>query len=199
MKMQMKTSARCLLARLLARWRKQVNLFIMNVYVAKRCTLKTDKNCKGNWSERALALKYDGEMWYFFINTFPHHILGPMPFHTNDYLCILLGWAKMPCKDTSSFMFTFLHFSLLAVFGRASGLLNVYSEVQPGPSLGSASTVNGVLVLQKRENLKYHPLGYCTLIIILGDNNYNFHKYLDSEYVPFLICVFLVVFFFSSI
>ena len=43
------------------------------------------------------------------------------------------------------------------------------------------------LVLQKSENLKYHPIDYCTGIIVLGDNNYNFHRYLDSECVSFII------------
>ena len=32
------------------------------------------------------------------------------------------------------------------------------------------------LVLQKSENLKYHPIDYSTGVIIVGNNNYNFHR-----------------------
>ena len=50
------------------------------------------------------------------------------------------------------------------------------------------------LVLQKSENLKDHPIDYSTGVIIVVDNNYNFHRYLDNESVSFIIFAFLDVF-----
>ena len=50
------------------------------------------------------------------------------------------------------------------------------------------------LVLQKSENLKYHPIDYSTEFFIVVDNNYNFHRYLDNESVSFIIFAFLDVF-----
>ena len=50
-------------------------------------------------------------------------------------------------------------------------------------------------MLQKSENLKYHPIDYSTGVIIVVDNNYNFHKYLDNESVSFIIFAFFDVFF----
>ena len=46
------------------------------------------------------------------------------------------------------------------------------------------------LVLQKSENLKFHPIDYDTGIIIVVDNNYKFHRYLGSEWVSFIIFAF---------
>ena len=51
------------------------------------------------------------------------------------------------------------------------------------------------LVLQMSENLRFHPIDYCTGVIFVVDSNYNFHRYLDSECVPFIIFAFLVVLF----
>ena len=42
-------------------------------------------------------------------------------------------------------------------------------------------------MLQKSENLKDHPIDYSTGVIIVVDNNYNFHRYLDNESVSFII------------
>ena len=50
------------------------------------------------------------------------------------------------------------------------------------------------LVLQKSENLKDHPIDYSTGVIIVVDNNYNFHRYLDNDCVSFIIFAFLVIF-----
>ena len=53
------------------------------------------------------------------------------------------------------------------------------------------------LVLQKCENLKYHLkviIGHCARINGVYANKYNFHRYLDSECVTFIIFAFLVVF-----
>ena len=49
-------------------------------------------------------------------------------------------------------------------------------------------------MLQKSENLKDHPIDYSTGVIIVVDNNYNFDRYLDSEYVLFIIFAFFVTF-----
>ena len=57
-----------------------------------------------------------------------------------------------------------------------------------------ADLLNYNAVLQKGENRKFHPIEYCTGIIIVVANNYNVHRYLDSECVPFIIFAFLVVF-----
>ena len=50
------------------------------------------------------------------------------------------------------------------------------------------------LVLQKSENLTDHPIDYSTGVIITGDNNYNFHRYLDNDWFSFIIFAFLAVF-----
>ena len=50
------------------------------------------------------------------------------------------------------------------------------------------------LVLQKSENLKDHPIDQSTGVIIIVNNNYNFHRYLDNESVSFIIFAFLDVF-----
>merc|ERR1712002_746004 len=50
------------------------------------------------------------------------------------------------------------------------------------------------LVLQKSENLKDHPIDYITGVIIVIDNNYNFHRYLDNESVYCIVFAFLDVF-----
>ena len=50
------------------------------------------------------------------------------------------------------------------------------------------------LVLQKSENLKDHPIDYSTGVIIVVDNNYNFHRHLDNESVCFINFAFLDVF-----
>ena len=50
------------------------------------------------------------------------------------------------------------------------------------------------LVLQMSENIKFHPIDHCTGVIIVVDNNYNFHRYLDNESVSFIIFAFLDVF-----
>ena len=42
-------------------------------------------------------------------------------------------------------------------------------------------------MLQKRENLKDHPMDYSTGVIIIVDNNYDFHRYLDSESVSLFL------------
>ena len=44
------------------------------------------------------------------------------------------------------------------------------------------------------ENLKDHPMDYSTGVIIIVDNNYDFHRYLDSESVSFITFAFLDVF-----
>ena len=59
------------------------------------------------------------------------------------------------------------------------------------------------LVLQKSENLKFHPIDYCTgvtrnLIYILGDV-LNFYRYHDCARVSFIIFAFLLSFLLSSI
>ena len=54
--------------------------------------------------------------------------------------------------------------------------------------------INDLIVLQKSENPKYHPIDYSTGVIIVVDNNYNFHRYLDHESVSFIIFAFWDVF-----
>ena len=49
-------------------------------------------------------------------------------------------------------------------------------------------------VLQKSENLKDPLIDYSTGIIIVVDNNYNSHRYLDNESISFIIYAFLDVF-----
>ena len=49
-------------------------------------------------------------------------------------------------------------------------------------------------MLQKSENIKDHPIDYSTGVTIVIDNNYNFHRNLDSECVAFTIFACLVVF-----
>ena len=51
------------------------------------------------------------------------------------------------------------------------------------------------LVFQKSENLKYYlHIDHCARIKSVYANKYNFHRYLDSECVTFIIFAFLVVF-----
>ena len=43
------------------------------------------------------------------------------------------------------------------------------------------------IVLEKGENLKYHPIDFCTIIIMGTIIKYNCHWYLDSEFWLFFI------------
>ena len=53
-------------------------------------------------------------------------------------------------------------------------------------------------MLEKSENLKDHPIDFSTGIIIVVDNNYNFHRYLDNESGFFSLFLHSLMFFHPS-